>query len=84
MEFVKRSVEEMRGLAQMKFTPIVLVQSKMDRDGVGTLLRSNLGQQLAQELGLGCYLEVSTDPEMVDLAIGSISKVVHEPRRALS
>lgn len=68
----------------MNFTPFILVQTKMDKDGVGTLQRSERGAQLATELGLACYKEVSAKDGNIDDVIESLIKVVHEPKKALS
>lgn len=46
--------------------------------------RSMLGQQLASELRIKIYKEVSAGPNEISETIDSIMMAVHEPRIALS
>ena len=55
----------------------------MDKDAVGTLLRSQSGQNLANELGIVVYKEISSKSGEINVALESIMKVLLEPKKAL-
>lgn len=83
VQFVKEVYSKYEKTEPLQFVPLILVQTKMDPDGVGTLQRSETGQRLASELSISQYKEISAKTEISD-TIESIMKVLAEPKKALS
>jgi GTPase SAR1 family protein len=83
--FVRETISKIEATEFLRFTPVILMQTKMDQDGVGTLQRSQQGKQLAESLGIECYREVSCKNKDSGADVSeSLMRILIDPKLAMS